>query len=129
MTYSNTTPMDVLFVSNNEIDEMLISGYLDTEARIRMVDTFEEVERALQEFTPSVTICEAELRGTDVRKICSELLEYPCVFISSRDRDSERRKCMLKLRECYLTRPYSPEQLNRAVSVVRSVREESMSLF
>lgn len=119
MDATDSGPIDVLFVghrANNEIDHILITDFLGDKAQVRFAESYEMVEDAFEKQPPDVTICEAELRGVDVRKICDDLVNKACVFISSRDRDSERRKCMLQVRECYLTRPYSREQLLKAVT-------------
>ncbi len=119
MSALNSTALDILFVGDhaqNKVDHILIDNFLGEHTRVRFVDSYEQAEDEFSRQPPDITICEAELRGVDVRKICAELVKKACVFISSRDRDSERRKCLMKIKECYLTRPYSREQLVNAVA-------------
>lgn len=112
--------IDVLVISNNEVEQVLVEAYLQQEATVRVAATYEQAEQACRDKFPEVTICEAELRGVDIRKICNELIRKPCVFISSRDRDIERRKGLLQVKGCYLTRPYNREQLLDAVHTAKN---------
>ncbi len=129
MATSLNKSVDILFIGNNEVDQILVEEYLRPRGGIYFsANSYEQVEQLLREYSPEVTICENDLYGVDIRKICIDLLGKPCVFLSSRDRISERRKCMLQVRDCYLTRPYTEDQLIKAVSTARNEPFDSVAI-
>ena len=110
-------PSDILFVGVDEIEESLVTLFLETPARLHHASNLDEAKEAILNYQPQLLICEAERPGLDVRKLCTDNDLANCIFLSSRDKDLEKRKCMLKIEDCYLTRPYSQEQLLNAVDV------------
>lgn len=114
--------IDYVVIGADSINQLIIENHLQdisTEPKVEFVDSYIHAEEILKSNFVGVTICEAETEGLDYRKLCKEFTNRPCIFISSREKDEERRKCLLQYKECYLTRPYYPEQFRQAVSVAK----------
>ena len=113
--------LDVLLVGVSQMEQTLLENFFDEDTSFSFADTANQASLIAKEKKPEVTICDAEAPGVDIRQICNDLnTNSPCVLLSSRDKDSERRKSLLKFKSCYLTRPYSQEQLTQAVSIAAS---------
>ncbi len=109
----------VLFIGVNDIEEEILQAYYKDDAQFYSVRNYSELLDNYEDIKPTVTICEAEMPGMDLRLFCEKLSDVPCIFVSSRDKDIERRKCYLRIKECYLTRPYSEEQVKKALYTAR----------
>lgn len=110
---------NILFVGIGDTEQMIVESYLGVNSKNPQVFSIAQVEDFFQEHQAEVIICEAEKRGLDVREIANGMFNKPVVFLSSRDKDMERRKVLLKNQECYLTRPYTREALENAVTRAR----------
>jgi len=119
--------IDVLLVGTDATEQYILSNFLDFTSKITHANSYHQAQNILKTKKVGITICEAEIQGLDYRTLCKELVEKPCVFVSSRDRDTERRKCLLKIQDCYLTRPYSLEQLLNAVSIAKKVEKATIN--
>jgi DNA-binding response OmpR family regulator len=120
MEFSASQDLDILFVGVDELEVQLVLQFLQAENQAHFADSIEQARDLLSDTRPELVICEAERRGLDVRKLCFDQQLSSCIFLSSRDRDLEQRKCMLKVKECYLTRPYTAAQLHIAASVAQA---------
>lgn len=109
--------LDVLFIGVSDIEQVLLENFIDNPLQVRVANNLSQVESQLQAKKPALTICDAEIPGLDIRNLCDASLFEKCVILSSRDKHIERRKSLLQVEERYLTRPYSQEQLNQAISV------------
>lgn len=113
--------LNLLYVGVDEVEQSLIEAFLGSPSLLvaTQASSYEQVQALVDQAQPDVAICEVERYGLDVRRICADLLDKPCIFVSSRDRDIERRKCLLEYEDCYLTRPYSPQQFHHALERAR----------
>ena len=108
--------LDILLVGVSQMERTILEGFIGEGVSFSYADSPNQISQIAKQKNPKITICDAETPGVDVRKICDSLeTSKPCVFLSSRDKDTERRKSLLKFKNCYLTRPYSEEQLSQAV--------------
>ena len=110
---------DVLLVGVSQMERTILEHFIGENLSYAYADSPDQVSKFTKQKKPEITICDVETPGIDAREICnslnSEADSKPCVFLSSRDLHTERRKSLLKFKNCYLTRPYSQEQLSQAV--------------
>lgn len=103
-------------LDSDPLTHELIPAMLDEEYSFHLFSSEPQLNQYLETGSLDLIICETELEGADARKICENNdMKIPLVFISSRDRDQERRKCFYKIDEGYLTKPFTSEELHAAV--------------
>jgi DNA-binding response OmpR family regulator len=105
---------EILFVGVDQMEASLVIQFLDITVKTEFAYSLGQAQELLSGHSYKIVICEAERRGLDVRKLFDHQDTSSFIFLSSRDRDLEQRKSMLKIKDCYLTRPYSAEQLQKA---------------
>jgi len=116
----------IVIVDRDEFNVFIIKelvGDLDF-CDIVHVNTTQELKSLLNKRKPDLLVCNASMRGTDVRQLCeTEPLHVPCVFLSVLKRNEERRHCYLKPQHQYITTPIIPENIENAILSVLQ-REE-----
>jgi len=109
--------VNALFVGVDSTERFLIEEIIGQPMHSCTVHTYNKAREVLQDKKFNIVFCEAEKKGLDAREVSNQLSAQQCIFVSSLDSDQERRKVLLAQKACYLTRPYSANDLFHAISV------------
>lgn len=113
--------MDIVFIGVNDTEKVQIAGYLDTSVRMQMANNYQQAEALISDTQPELVFCDVEKPELDARKLHTDGEYTTWVFLSSRNKNRERRKSLLGIKDCYLTRPLSKEQIQKAIKASNDV--------
>lgn len=104
-------------IDMDKISASILNEYLHDKFDCKFYSSSEELLQNFKKDKCDAIACDAFNSGEDARTVCLEMGEkLSIVFLSSMSSDEERRTCFLDEKHQYITKPFSAQEVQKAVN-------------